>query len=53
MYSYSFFSEMQKVDGVNVMGCVAWSANNYEWEMGYSKRFGVIRNDFLPLRRGP
>ena len=49
MYSYSFFSEMQKAieeDGVNVMGCVAWSATN-EWEMGYSKHFGVIRNDFL------
>ena len=31
MCSYSFFSEMQKAiedDGVNVMGCVAWSATN-------------------------
>ena len=51
MYSNSFFSETQKAieeDGVNVMGCVAWSAtNNYEWEMGNSQRFGVIRDDFL------
>jgi len=51
MYYYSYFSEMQKAieeDGVNVMGYFAWSAtDNYEWEMGYSERFGVIWNDFL------
>ena len=51
VFCFSFFSETQKTieeDGVNVMGCVAWSAtNNYEWEMGNSQRFGVIRNDFL------
>ena len=56
MCSYSFFSEMQKAieeDGVNVMGCVAWSAtDNCEWEKGYSKRFGV-NSERLPLRRGP
>jgi beta-glucosidase len=39
-------------DGVNVERYYAWSLlDNFEWEHGYSKRFGIVRVDYETQRR--
>jgi beta-glucosidase len=41
-------------DGVDVRGYCAWSLlDNFEWERGYSKRFGIVYVDYETLRRIP
>ncbi|HET9226959.1 MAG TPA: GH1 family beta-glucosidase [Thermoanaerobaculia bacterium] len=43
---------MQK--GVDLRGYFAWSLlDNFEWSLGYSKRFGIVHVDFETLRRTP
>ena len=40
--------------GVNLRGYFAWSLlDNYEWSLGYSKRFGIVHVDFDTQRRTP
>ncbi|WP_299205400.1 GH1 family beta-glucosidase [uncultured Tateyamaria sp.] len=40
--------------GVPVQGCMAWSLmDNYEWALGYEKRFGMVHVDFDSLERTP
>ena len=40
--------------GVPLTGYYVWSLlDNYEWSLGYSRRFGVIRVDFDTQRRTP
>lgn len=40
--------------GVPVMGYFTWSLlDNYEWALGYDKRFGIVRVDFETLERQP
>jgi beta-glucosidase len=40
--------------GVNLRGYFAWSLlDNFEWSLGYSKRFGLIHVDYETLGRTP
>jgi len=49
-YYGNYTSEILKAineDNISVKGYFAWSLmDNFEWEMGYTERFGVIFNDF-------
>lgn len=41
-------------DGVPVAGYFIWSLlDNYEWALGYEKRFGLVHMDFDTLERTP
>jgi beta-glucosidase len=41
-------------DGVPVRGYFLWSMmDNYEWEDGYQRRFGIVYNDFATQQRTP
>jgi beta-glucosidase len=38
--------------GVDLRGYFAWSLlDNYEWALGYSKRFGIIHVDYSTQKR--
>jgi beta-glucosidase len=42
------------LEGANVHGYFVWSIfDNFEWERGYSKRFGLVRVDYPTQRRIP
>ncbi len=41
-------------DGVDVRGYYQWSLlDNFEWALGYDKRFGIVHVDFDTLERTP
>ena len=40
--------------GVNLAGYFAWSLlDNYEWSLGFAKRFGIVHVDYATLARTP
>jgi beta-glucosidase len=40
--------------GVDLRGYFAWSLlDNFEWSLGYSKRFGLVHVDYETLKRTP
>jgi beta-glucosidase len=40
--------------GVDLRGYYAWSLlDNYEWSLGYSKRFGIVHVDYETQQRTP
>jgi beta-glucosidase len=42
------------VQGVDLRGYFAWSLlDNYEWSLGYSRRFGIVHVDYETLARTP
>ena len=46
--------ERAVADGVDVRRYFAWSLlDNFEWEHGYSKRFGIVHVDYETQRRTP
>jgi beta-glucosidase len=41
-------------DGIPVQGYFVWSfMDNYEWEDGYTRRFGIVHVDFATQKRTP
>lgn len=43
-----------KADGVDVRGYFYWSLmDNYEWDSGYAKRFGLVHVDYATQQRTP
>ena len=55
LYYANYTSEMRRAiyeDGVDVRGYFAWSLlDNFEWEMGYTERFGLVYTDFATQAR--
>jgi beta-glucosidase len=44
--------ERARADGVNVAAYYVWSLlDNFEWEQGYAKRFGIVYVDYPTQRR--
>ena len=47
-------TERAIADGVPVRGYFLWSfMDNYEWEDGYLRRFGIVHVDFATQKRTP
>ncbi|MFV0337152.1 MAG: GH1 family beta-glucosidase [Chthoniobacterales bacterium] len=52
----SYLKELQRAicDGVPVKGYFAWSfMDNYEWQDGYTRRFGICHTDYKTQKRTP
>ena len=44
--------QQARTDGCDIRGYFAWSLlDNFEWSLGYSKRFGIVHVDFATQRR--
>ena len=55
-YFIKYLSMVKKSidDGANVKGYFVWSfMDNFEWALGFEKRFGLIHIDFKSLKRTP
>jgi beta-glucosidase len=52
----SYLTELQRAiaEGVPVRGYFLWSfLDNFEWTDGYTRRFGIVHNNFKTQRRTP
>ncbi len=46
--------QQARAEGVDLRGYFAWSLlDNFEWSLGYSKRFGIVHVDFATQKRTP
>ncbi|PPR42451.1 MAG: 1,4-beta-D-glucan glucohydrolase [Alphaproteobacteria bacterium MarineAlpha5_Bin11] len=55
-YYKKYLSAVKKAidDGANIKGYMVWSLmDNFEWALGFDKRFGLIHIDFYTLKRTP
>ncbi|MBC8040182.1 MAG: beta-glucosidase [Opitutaceae bacterium] len=55
-YVRNYLRELHRAiaDGVPVKGYFLWSfMDNYEWEDGYTRRFGIVHCDFKTQKRTP
>jgi beta-glucosidase len=55
-YLRSYLKELQRAvaSGLPVRGYFVWSfLDNFEWTDGYSRRFGIVHNNFRTQRRTP
>jgi len=53
-YFQSYIAQLHAAlqDGVDVRGYFAWSLmDNFEWQLGYTKRFGIVRVDYTTQER--
>ena len=54
LYYANYTGEVQRAinEDVNVKGYFAWSLmDNFEWERGFSERFGLVYTDFVTQER--
>ena len=55
-YYQKYLSAVKKAidEGAKVKGYFAWSfMDNFEWALGFEKRFGLVHIDFKSLQRTP
>jgi beta-glucosidase len=55
-YLRSYLKELQRAtaEGIPVRGYFVWSfLDNFEWTDGYTRRFGIVHNNFKTQRRTP
>jgi beta-glucosidase len=55
-FLHRYLLELEKAteDGVDVMGYFQWSfMDNYEWQLGYTERFGIVYVDYQTQQRIP
>jgi beta-glucosidase len=55
-YVRNYLKELHRAiaDGVPVRGYFLWSfMDNFEWQDGYARRFGIVHNDFKTQKRTP
>ena len=53
-YTHRYLREYKRAfeDGIPLLGYFHWSLlDNYEWNLGYTQRFGLVYVDYTTLKR--